>query len=853
MSRRPSRAVDVAAGDRATPKSKAQEHPRGSSGRHLSPEHQAALRSRAISDDVIAARDYWTTTSRTELRELGFLEPQTKLVDAGPVLVIPRFNFAGQPDGYQLRPDTPQPDSGRPGKFRKYENLPRRPLTLDAPPACVPYLRRAGVQLYAVEGPLKADAMVSAGAQAVVSVGGVYGWKSADALAALDSLGSVKGRTVTIVPDSDFATNHRVRDGWCRFGDLLARKGAVVQFVQLPHATDGGKLGPDDWLAQGHKLAELTGLSLPHFARFSAPRVVDGRIRPKLIVGNRQHFEEVADALYALNSANIPPEMFVRGGEIVDIRPDETGAHRVRAISEAAMRLRLSEAADVFTTGDTERAVTPPKAIIEGVMAHPNPGFPPLVSLSALPFLRPDGVLVQTAGYDAATGVYLAVPDELANLNIPANPTQAERDQARDVVLDVICDFPFVGDADRANVLSLPLEALTRALFGISPMHIFDKPQRGTGASLLADVFAVIVTGRPSAGANYTGDEAELRKVITSALMPSPTLISFDNAEGRISSPVLSKVLTSLVWGDRILGTQREVALPNRTSWMLNGNNLQIAGDVGRRSVLTRLNAGVERPYLRPSETFRHPDLLEYVRAHRGAIVAAFATLVTAWQAAGRPRGPRVALGGFQTFADICGGILAHAGIPGFLSNAIDLYEQAEGENDELAGFAAKWASLWPSPTSVAQAVSAMSNSEGALCPEWAAIMPDLGNGPRTTRLAYRLRKYKDVVLPGGLAFRVAGKDGHSHRTLWHVVQAVNGGKKANDAPTQTGVPISNANDANDPPAIPSALTQAQVHAGAPAGRGETSFASFAKGGTQSQNGAKPVEHPSQNESEVVP
>ena len=628
--------------------------------RTLSESHRATLRARGIADAEIAARGYWTSESRTELRELGFSEPQAKLADAGPVLVIPRYDVAGKPQGHQMRPDAPRTVKGR-DRPNKYESLPGIPPNMDIPPGCASYMREKSVTLYVVESSMKADALVSAGAQAVASIGGVYNWKSPQALATFDIIG-IRGRTLIFIPDSDYfdPAKTQVRDGWNRYAFVATSHGANVLLCPIPDQGDRKKRGPDDWLAEGHKLSEIVNLKLDRVARFSAPRSVDGRLIPKYVAGIKQHAEEVNDALEALLLADAERcELFSRGGEIVSVVRDEDSKASVKVVGEAELRLRLSWAADYVNGND--KAVDPPKATVEGVLAHPSPGFNPLRSIATMPFVRGDGVLVQQAGYDAPSGVYLALPAELADLNVPVNPTAAELAAAVATVLDPYEDFPFEEDADRANIISMPLEGVARELCGLTPAHILDKPQPRTGAGLLSDIVGVIMTGNPVAASAWSANDDEMQKVIVAEQIRGAPIVLFDNVTGTVNSPALNRALTAQRQGGRYLGTNKSVDVPNRASWLLNGNLLAITGDMGGRSTMTKLNAHTERPGLRTG--FKHADLLAHVRANRGAIVKAVCTLVTAWIAAGKPVGPPVVKGGFQPWANVMSGVLAHAGM----------------------------------------------------------------------------------------------------------------------------------------------------------------------------------------------
>src|SRR5207245_574755 len=114
-----------------------------------------------------------------------------------------------------------------------------------------------------------------------------------------------------------------------------------------------------------------------------------------------------------------------------------------------------------------------------------------------------------------------------------------------------------------------------------------------------------------------------------------------------------------------------------------------LGGDFPRRSILCRLDASCERPWERAPDTFRHPDLPQYVLEHRGRILHALLTLVRAWVAAERP-GPAartLALGSFSRWRHIVGGVLAVAGVEGFLSNQHILVGERDDEREEWIGF----------------------------------------------------------------------------------------------------------------------------------------------------------------------
>ena len=102
--------------------------------------------------------------------------------------------------------------------------------------------------------------------------------------------------------------------------------------------------------------------------------------------------------------------------------------------------------------------------------------------------------------------------------------------------------------------------------------------------------------------------------------------------------------------------------LPIRCAWIATGNNPAFSNEMARRIVRIRLDARTDQPWRR--EGFRHPDLMGWVRANRGRLVAACLTLGQAWIAAGRPRGRR-SIGSYEAWAQVLGGVLEVAGVDG--------------------------------------------------------------------------------------------------------------------------------------------------------------------------------------------
>jgi len=143
--------------------------------------------------------------------------------------------------------------------------------------------------------------------------------------------------------------------------------------------------------------------------------------------------------------------------------------------------------------------------------------------------------------------------------------------------------------------------------------------------------------------------------------------------------------LTTREWGDRLLGKNLHLRLPQESTWIANGNNIQLGGDIPRRCYPINLDAKMSRPWKRSA--FKHPDLEDWVLEERGRIIWAALVLIMAWVSAGSPEDSVKVLGGFKQWSTIVGNILKNAGIVGFLENLDKMYDTADVEGQQWESF----------------------------------------------------------------------------------------------------------------------------------------------------------------------
>jgi len=444
-------------------------------------------------------------------------------------------------------------------------------------------------------------------------------------------------------------------------------------------------------------------------ARQEGDRPAGGDGRPRIRVNGRELPEVARDSLRALQSSATP--LHLRSGRFVRISYDENGKPSITGVSGPALRGEMARAAvyykfSVKKEGDketpVETEVSPPRDAVEDLLSREITGmrtdlglseselpFPALDAVVESPILRMDGTVLSTPGYDAPSHVFFALPKGATVPQIPDKPITDDVVEARDLVLEMLADFPFANQSSLANAFGLALTPIVRrTISGTVPMALVNAPQQGTGKTLLAKILMLAATGRLPAMKPAPHEETEWQKLISAILSVGSPATIFDNVEHKLVSASLALVLTAKEWEDRKLGVNTELLrLPNVCTWIATGNNLSLGGDIPRRCFEIRLDAKVSRPWERGK--FRHPDLMGWVVENQTRIQAALLTIARAWFAAGQPVPAKDAkvIGGFDSWSHVIGGILDYACVEGFLGNLDETYEFADEDGPQWEGF----------------------------------------------------------------------------------------------------------------------------------------------------------------------
>lgn len=417
-------------------------------------------------------------------------------------------------------------------------------------------------------------------------------------------------------------------------------------------------------------------------ARRSRPAQDLASDRPVIEIGTRKpKFEVVREAKALLARQAECPSLFSRSGQLVRVRQGLEEAAVVEPLSREALDYELVRRADfVKPTRDGHIQVDPPKQLSGWLLSDPEPTLPTLNRIIFAPGILPDGSVIDRPGYHPDAKILFVPADPTSVPVIPERPTTQEIASAKSLLLnDLLGDFPFADEASRANALAYLFTLfLPPEMIGVPPLLAVTANMPGTGKTKLANVAARVATGRPAIAMALPDSDDEMRKQITSVLLRGSRVVLFDNISRTLRSPALEALLTSEMWGDRLLGQSRQLSLRNDAAWVVTGNNLIVSGDLQRRYYEVRIDAKHTRPWERSH--FKHPNLEGWIDQNRGILIGAVLTLCRAYFAAERPLADVPTFGSFERWTKALGGILAYAGVEGFLQNLPRFGECEENE-----------------------------------------------------------------------------------------------------------------------------------------------------------------------------
>ena len=478
---------------------------------------------------------------------------------------------------------------------------------------------------------------------------------------------------------------------------------------------------------------------------------------PTIIVNHRFLKDITDEALEVLGQFNNPPTFFTRGGLMVRVKQNGE-AIEVDRVELSNLLDRNASFVKIVKDGNgykADPAFVPDKLApnILGLTKTDNPPTPQLDTIHTVPVFTEDKTLLATEGYHANYKTLLRLRAlKGVRSDVPIN-------EAKAIIGDVFGDFPFAHKtAGLAHIYAMLLQPYVRPMIqGPTPLYLIDAPTAGTGKGLLCEVISRITTGKEVNIMPPVKNEEELEKKITGMLLAGTPIILLDNVDF-LKWHTLAAALTSEVWQGRKLGTSDMLTVRNDALWCATGNNVEVLGDLPRRIIPIRLDAGVDKPYKRTK--FKHEHLREWVLENRSQLISACLSIITAWIKAGCPKPDQdKVLGSFEKWVDVLGGIIKFIGLKGFLEGLEYIQDQAEEEvNEWRIVCTAWWAKHRRLPISAKDLLT--------VCQEYdPQLLLDLWGGrsdsAACTRIGHALKKFRDRVF-GNYTISFAGYNSYT-------------------------------------------------------------------------------------------
>ena len=418
------------------------------------------------------------------------------------------------------------------------------------------------------------------------------------------------------------------------------------------------------------------------------------------------------------------------------------------------------------------RRVDCPRRVTEALLARGH--WPELRRLNGFvesPTISLDGKLIDSPGYDANTGLFLAFGD-IPGYRRPKSPNKTKAKQAADFLLKWIELFPYVSDDDRSAALSMLVTSVVRRVLPAAPMFAITAPAAGTGKTLLANTGPVISTGRFGSVLSLGFDDSEAEKRLGGVLLAGDGAILLDNVERPLAGDLLCQILSQPTVRLRPLGGSSMVTVQTNSMFVATGNNLSVLGDLKRRAVLIRLDSKQERPEQRKFSR----DHLEDIFANRGTLIAAALSISLAYQGAESPAIDGLyPLGGFEQWDAMVRRPLVWLGFPDPLLASEGLREQ-DPDLDAMRQLFGAWESVFGTAQKTVSEVVAAGmdsfmepNNSGPILPDLRdALQLVCSEKVNTRRLGYWLRAHRDRIIDG-LQLVQMGLDGHAKVAKWRI------------------------------------------------------------------------------------
>lgn len=318
-----------------------------------------------------------------------------------------------------------------------------------------------------------------------------------------------------------------------------------------------------------------------------------------------------------------------------------------------------------------------PRNVAQTILSRKEWDFPTLRVVVEHPIMLPTGQVLWEDQFHVETGVLLKLP--FCEFQTPVDhPSDHDLQASLELLLGLLDGFDFVSDTDKSVALAFLMTPFVRAAIPTAPGFAISAHAAGSGKSTLGRIAARMSTGRDPAFMTFRDDPVELAKIIFAALLEGDQQIAIDNIDVPVSGAELAVILTSPMYRGRVLGQSATATVPTNVVLSMNGNNLEIRGDLTRRVVVIQLDPSCENP----AERVFDSDPIQEVTDCRSAYVNAALTIMAGYISSGERVDVRP-FGSFEEWSRLVREPLVWLGLPDPV-DSIRTLEAADPERTQL-------------------------------------------------------------------------------------------------------------------------------------------------------------------------
>ena len=393
--------------------------------------------------------------------------------------------------------------------------------------------------------------------------------------------------------------------------------------------------------------------------------------------------------------------------------------------------------------------------------------YPVLKATVEAPTLRLDGSILEKPGYNSQSGLFL----DTGGIEFPPIPEKPTADQvtaALAILKEPLRDFQFK-DSDGHKGLSLAVQlsamltATVRRSMLTAPAYGYGANAVSAGKTQLAQVNAIIGTGRRTGERPFTPDPDEQRKLLSAAFAAGDAVLLFDNVDTDITGGPLCSAITGQQIKTRKLGgnsADDEIEALTCALVEFTGNKLTASGDMSDRLLICELF--IEKQF--DAERFKYKPLDAYLLEHRPKLIAAALTIMRGYFAAGCPevKSRKSRYPEWQRFAS---DPLVWLGLPDPVL-AFDRAVKGDPQREMFADLLRAWLksperSVWKTTKELFR----IDNAQEAVAAACGVPVDKLNE--RTT--AFYLKKFVDVTVEGWRLEKTGGS--MKHAIQWRLME----------------------------------------------------------------------------------